>query len=283
MNGIYIKDLSIVNRDLKDLILIDNNPISYALHVDNGLPIKSWYDDETDLELTNLLPILEFLAYTKDIRKYMNRFVINNNISYQEAFNLICMANTNNNNDSELEICLTDGKKQSERADSRKNTNSNGTNLKTQESEDGVTNNNKNNAATSPPFPEKSNNRNIVDKQRENTSAKTDKNININIINNHINNYIINKNENQLTTTTSRDQGLKGGLLNSFRTNFPEDNYRKNVVTNLNTSINKDKNIFNKLPPTSNKSQTNRGKVNLITNSIFGSTHFTPFISNIKL
>jgi len=54
-----------------------------------------------DLELTNLLPVLEFLAYTKDIRKHMNKFIINNNISYQEAFNVICCMTEESDNENE--------------------------------------------------------------------------------------------------------------------------------------------------------------------------------------
>ena len=46
--GAYIKDLGVINRDIKDLIIIDNNAISYAMNKENGIPILSWYDDPND-------------------------------------------------------------------------------------------------------------------------------------------------------------------------------------------------------------------------------------------
>ena len=57
--GMYIKDLMRLGRDLKDVIIIDNNPISYALNEDNGIPILTWHDDLNDRELMKLIPLLE--------------------------------------------------------------------------------------------------------------------------------------------------------------------------------------------------------------------------------
>ena len=41
---------------LEDVILIDNNPISYLVNIDNGLPISTWYDNSSDNELMKLVP-----------------------------------------------------------------------------------------------------------------------------------------------------------------------------------------------------------------------------------
>ena len=51
-----IKDLRIVgNRDLKDMIIVDNSALSFAFHVRNGIPILPFYDDQFDEELLEAL------------------------------------------------------------------------------------------------------------------------------------------------------------------------------------------------------------------------------------
>lgn len=38
--GIYVKDLRIIqDRDLKNIVLVDNSIISFAYQIDNGVPI----------------------------------------------------------------------------------------------------------------------------------------------------------------------------------------------------------------------------------------------------
>ena len=103
INGIYIKDLKRCNRSLKDLIIVDNSPIAYTFDSENGLPIKTWVEDPNDRELMKLVPILEFLSKTKDVRVYIEQFVYNNKILYEEALEFIKMKeimdkkNENNN------------------------------------------------------------------------------------------------------------------------------------------------------------------------------------------
>ena len=96
INGIYIKDLKKLNRSLKDLIIVDNSPLAYAFDIDNGLPIKTWYEDKEDVELNKISKLLEFLAKTKDVRKYIKKFVKENEIIYEDA--LIFISNFENKN-----------------------------------------------------------------------------------------------------------------------------------------------------------------------------------------
>ena len=89
MNGIYIKDLKKLNRNLKDLVIVDNSPLAYTLDIDNGLPIKTWYEDKNDIELFKISGILEFLAKTGDVRNYIRKFVKQNEIAYEEDMNFL--------------------------------------------------------------------------------------------------------------------------------------------------------------------------------------------------
>ncbi len=57
------------------------------MQVENGIPIKSWYDDKRDRELYLLTPVLEYLAYTSDVRDNIKKFCIANEINYQLAYN----------------------------------------------------------------------------------------------------------------------------------------------------------------------------------------------------
>jgi len=83
--GGFIKDLTILGRNLKDVIIIDNAPISYSLQQSNALPINTWTGDETDTQLFDYIPILKLLAKVKDVRDYLTRIVKGNKVDYREA------------------------------------------------------------------------------------------------------------------------------------------------------------------------------------------------------
>ena len=41
--GVYVKDLRIIrDRDIKDILIVDNSIISFAYQLDNGIPIKAY-------------------------------------------------------------------------------------------------------------------------------------------------------------------------------------------------------------------------------------------------
>ena len=67
----YIKDLDIFkdNYNLKDIIMIDNSILSFAYHLNNGIPVVPFYDSKQDNELPLLCFYLLSIASFKDLRK----------------------------------------------------------------------------------------------------------------------------------------------------------------------------------------------------------------------
>jgi len=60
-SDLYIKNLSRLNRNLSETVLIDNAAYSYAMHLDNGIPILPYYEGK-DFELAALETYLQKLA-----------------------------------------------------------------------------------------------------------------------------------------------------------------------------------------------------------------------------
>ncbi|KAL3851437.1 hypothetical protein ACJIZ3_013319 [Penstemon smallii] len=68
INGRYVKDLSRTGRDMKSVVLVDDNPDSYELQPENGIPINQFYDDDEDEELNKLIPFFQGLDSVEDVR-----------------------------------------------------------------------------------------------------------------------------------------------------------------------------------------------------------------------
>jgi len=68
VNGIYVKDLTLLGRDMKNIILVDNSPNSFLFQPENAYHIKNFFDDKTDRELDRLTYFLENITKVKDVR-----------------------------------------------------------------------------------------------------------------------------------------------------------------------------------------------------------------------
>ena len=80
---------------LNDVIILDNNPISYKYNKRNGLPIKSWHYDKNDKELIKIIPLLNFLSTVDDVRKYISFIIENDEINFNKVNMLIRPSSSN--------------------------------------------------------------------------------------------------------------------------------------------------------------------------------------------
>ena len=288
INGVFIKDLKRLNRNLKDVIIVDNSPLAFAFDSENGLPISSWFDDPADKELINIQPLLEFLANTKDVRKYIKKFVKNNIINYEIANKIIKESkiknnfennnkiennniNTNNNinrNNNENinkneNIYKIDKKNENNNEIYKINEYDNNKNINIRE------NNNKkekkNNINENRNKKENNNNKIINDKGNTNNICIIAKGTNKDNINNNEkndeNNIINNINNNKIKTKLYNNFIIKNELKSPPSINNNNNNTKKTNITNLNDTNNENKsyNLKIELPINNNKDiQTKR-------------------------
>jgi Dullard-like phosphatase family protein len=69
--GSFVKDLTLIEPDLRDVIIVDNTPAAYCMFDANAIPIEPWFDDRKDEELLNLLPLLHAVAFLEDVRSLL--------------------------------------------------------------------------------------------------------------------------------------------------------------------------------------------------------------------
>lgn len=61
-DGIFVKDLSLLGRDLSQTIMVDNSAASFQFQPRNGIECTSFIDDKSDKELYYLEQFLTSLA-----------------------------------------------------------------------------------------------------------------------------------------------------------------------------------------------------------------------------
>lgn len=67
-SSIYIKDLRVIDRELKNMIIVDNSPYAFASQLDNGYPITPFYDCKEDEEIKYLTEYLTKIQGLDDLR-----------------------------------------------------------------------------------------------------------------------------------------------------------------------------------------------------------------------
>ena len=71
-NGKYVKDLSYINRPVKDIIYLDFSDETVDFHKDNAIILKEFKGEEDDRDLIDLIPFLDrksdkIIAFTMNL------------------------------------------------------------------------------------------------------------------------------------------------------------------------------------------------------------------------
>lgn len=74
VQSMYVKDLSLLNRSLEHVIIIDNSPVAYLYHPRNAIPCTSWYEERSDNELLDFLPMLQHVSNEPEVFTTLDQF-----------------------------------------------------------------------------------------------------------------------------------------------------------------------------------------------------------------
>eukprot|EP01018_Ginkgo_biloba_P015259 Gb_30135 [translate_table: standard] len=77
MSGKFVKDLSLLGRDLKKVIIVDDNPNAYMLQPQNAVPVSSFVDDLSDREIASVISFFKVGADYEDLREAIRHHVVN--------------------------------------------------------------------------------------------------------------------------------------------------------------------------------------------------------------
>ena len=67
----FFKDLSLIGRDLKKVVIVDNLEKNFRKQEENGVFVRSWYEDREDSVLRDLVPFLRDIVVreSEDVRR----------------------------------------------------------------------------------------------------------------------------------------------------------------------------------------------------------------------
>ena len=70
-NGLLVKDLSRLNRDLKRTIVVDNSPNAYLWHPEHAIDIVDFVGDPEDDELRTIVNFLDVISDVDDVTQHL--------------------------------------------------------------------------------------------------------------------------------------------------------------------------------------------------------------------
>jgi len=75
-DGKHVKDLSKLNRDLNQVLMISSNPDAWSFQPENTLKLKPWCKETDDTTLLDLVPFLQMIAMrgVKDVREVVKSY-----------------------------------------------------------------------------------------------------------------------------------------------------------------------------------------------------------------
>lgn len=73
---VFMKDLSRLGRDMSKIIILDNVTDNFRLHPENGLTMKSWFEDVNDICLFEIMPLLKEMVIKEvpDVRLALRNY-----------------------------------------------------------------------------------------------------------------------------------------------------------------------------------------------------------------
>jgi import inner membrane translocase subunit TIM50 len=74
--GMYLKDISHLNRDLSKVIVLGHDEAGFSLHPDNFIKTAPWTGDSTDTVLEDSIDFLEMVAFSRlqDVRRVTSQY-----------------------------------------------------------------------------------------------------------------------------------------------------------------------------------------------------------------
>ncbi|KAK9267679.1 hypothetical protein L1049_010111 [Liquidambar formosana] len=75
VDGKFVKDLSELGRDLKQVVIVDDNPNAYVFQPENAIPVRPFVDDLGDKELQRLIKFFESTDCFDDMRDAVRQYL----------------------------------------------------------------------------------------------------------------------------------------------------------------------------------------------------------------